>query len=95
VPDQPLYLGDDLALRGPIAENPAGDGNGDDEQRRQREYSVVRERRREAKRVLLRPGGERLTEQRADALDDVEKLLQDPHMSRKGVAGRAARQNQT
>src|SRR4029077_12647023 len=59
-----LDLADDLALGGLLPEEKRGEGDDEDQPRRQREDRVVRERRPQPRRAILVPLEERLTEQR-------------------------------
>ena len=62
-PDEALQLGHDLALGRLAPEGEAGDADGDDQQRRDREERVVRERRAQARRVVALPVAGGLLEQ--------------------------------
>ena len=66
--DQPFYLGHHLPARRIRSENGAGNRDDDNEERREREHCIVRERRGQTKRVVFRPGRQGLAQQAENRL---------------------------
>ena len=75
-PDQIVDLAGDLATRGFLAQNSPGNGDQNDQQRRQREQGVERQRARMLKGVLRRPESNRVPEQGQTASSSVHRLCQ-------------------